>query len=307
MFALYTTDKYISFRYSIGGSSVLTNFTYYQAELTSGGVSLVQDWKNVPEYVNDTTWLSYVVERIHQQAVRSVTYSTYEQIQAYTENATAFVIGATYRTYTEQYNTTVRYNSSYSVTTGPFTRYVKAVMANDSYVEAGVRAIAARCGDIPPSNVSVDLHDKLVQVTGKVFDKKANVEITTANATLLKCITSSNYSSVWGPLVNTSEAYQSLPASQVVLRLTVPVFAGANVTQLRTNISSIISGWREVNNAEDLVFDVPNDLRRFSSQNALFSLLLVATVFGGTLMAVASFFGARNVARMRAMTNSKTF
>ena len=305
-FALYTTEKYMSFRFSIGNSSVLTNFTYFQAELTNGGVALVQDWKNVPQYLNDTTWLAYVVERIHQQVVRSVTYSTYEQIQAFTENATAFVIGATYQTYTEQFNTTVRYNASYSVTTGPFTRYVKAAMASDAAVEAGVRAIAARCGDIPAANISVDLHDKLVQVTGKVFDKKANIEITSANSTLLKCITSSNYSSVWGPLVNTSEAYQGPSASQVVLRLTVPVFAGANVTQLRSNISTIISQWREVNNAEDLAFDVPFYLRRFTSQHALLSLLLIATVFGGTLTAVASFFGARNLARMQTLA-SKSF
>jgi hypothetical protein len=306
VFALYTTDKYMSFRYSIGASSVLDNFTYYQAELTSGGVSLVQDWKNVPEYVNDTTWLSYVVERIHQQVVRSVTYSTYEQVRAYTENATAFVLGATYRTVAEQYNNTVRYNASYSVTTGPFTRYVKATAASDEDVETTVRAIAARCGAIPVGNISVDLHDKLVQVTGKVFDKKANVEVTTSNATLLKCITSANYSSVWGPVSNTSEAYQGAPANQVVLRITVPVFAGANVTQLRANVSSITGGWREVIDEEFLVFDVLPIQRRFTSQHALVSLLLVSTVVGGTLTAVASFVGARNVARVR-MLGVKTF
>ena len=305
-FALYTTDKYMSFRYSIGASSVMENFTYYQAELTSGGVSLVQDWKNVPEYVNDTTWLSYVVERIHQQVVRSVTYSTYEQVRAYTENATAFVLGATYRTVAEQYNNTVRYNASYSVTTGPFTRYVKATVASDEDVETAVRAIAALCGAIPAGNISVDLHDKLVQVTGKVFDKRANVEVTTSNATLLKCITSANYSSVWGPVSNTSEAYQGAPANQVVLRITVPVFAGANVTQLRANVSSITGGWREVNNEEDFAFDVFPIQRRFTSQHALMSLLFVSTVLGGTLTAVASFLGARNVARMR-MLGSKSF
>jgi hypothetical protein len=298
-FALYTTDKYLSFRYSIGGSSVLTNFTYYQAEVTAGGVSLVEDWKNVPEYLNDTTWLSYVVERIHQQVVRSVTYSTYEQVQAYTENATAFELGATYRTFVESYNTTVRYNASYSVTSGPFTRYVKAVAASDAEVEASVRAIAARCGAIPAANISVDLHDKLIQVTGKVFDKRANVEVTTTNTTLMKCITSANYSSVWGPVSNTSEAYQGAPVSQMVLRITVPVFAGANVTQLRANVSSITSGWREINNEEDLSFDVFSRQRRFASQYALLSLLFVSTVLGGTLTAVASFLGARNVARMR--------
>jgi osmotically-inducible protein OsmY len=305
-YALHTTDKYLSFRYSIGGSSVLTNFTYYQAEVTSGGISLVEDWKNVPEYLNDTTWLSYVVERIHQQVVRSVTYSTYEQVDTYTENATAFVLGATYRTYTEQYNNTVRYNSTYSVTTGPFTRYVKATAASDADVEAGVRSIAARCGDIPAGNISVDLHDKLVQVTGKVFDKKANVEVTTSNATLLKCITSANYSSVWGPATNTSEAYQGLPASQVVLRITIPVFPGANVTQLRANISSITSGWREINNEEDLSFDMFPIRRRNTSQQALLSLLLVSTVLGGTLTAVASFVAARSLAHMR-VGASKSF
>jgi hypothetical protein len=296
----------MSFRYSIGASSVMANFTYYQAEVTAGGVSLVQDWKNVPEYVNDATWLSYVVERIHQQVVRGVTHSTYEQVRAYTENATAFVLGATYRTIAEQYNKTVWYNASYSVTTGPFTRYVQATAATDEAVETAVRAIATRCGAIPSGNISVDLHDKLGQVTGKVFDKMANVEVTTSNATLLKCITSANYSSAWGPVSNTSEAYQGAPVNQVVLRITVPVFAGANVTQLRANVSSITGGWREVNNEDDLAFDVVPIQRRFTSQNALLALLLMSAVVGGTLTAVASFVGARNVARMR-MLGAKSF
>jgi hypothetical protein len=173
-------------------------------------------------------------------------------------------------------------------------------------VETAVRAIATRCGAIPSGNISVDLHDKLGQVTGKVFDKMANVEVTTSNATLLKCITSANYSSAWGPVSNTSEAYQGAPVNQVVLRITVPVFAGANVTQLRANVSSITGGWREVNNEDDLAFDVVPIQRRFTSQNALLALLLMSAVVGGTLTAVARFVGARNVARMR-MLGAKSF
>ena len=68
------------------------------------------------------------------------------------------------------------------------------------------------------------------------------------------CIAKLNYSSVWGPVSNTSDTYQSIPVEQQVLRIVVPVFEGANTSHLRTNVSDIVAQWRVVNNEEDSFF-----------------------------------------------------
>jgi hypothetical protein len=162
--------------------------------------------------------------------------------------------------------------------------------------------IRRACGvDVPAKNVSVVTKGTAVPAgssTAYGFYTTSTVEISTSgNASLTSCEQKLNFSSAFGNSITVKA--QNLPTLEDVLRVTVPVFDSSRAEELRANVTRVVAQWRSITTNSSLVFDAPVDERRFSSQNALFSILLLVAVLASTMIGVASFMGAKNLARVR--------
>jgi hypothetical protein len=223
------------------------------------------------------SWLPYIKERIHQLLIPEVRYSTYEQIKvSYDETIVASM-------YAEYKN----------ASTAPTQSDVRDEL---------IAMIRRACGvDVPAKNVSVVTKGTAVPAgssTAYGFYTTSTVEISTSgNASLTSCEQKLNFSSAFGNSITVKA--QNLPTLEDVLRVTVPVFDSSRAEELRANVTRVVAQWRSITTNSSLVFDAPVDERRFSSQNALFSILLLVAVLASTMIGVASFMGAKNLARVR--------
>lgn len=223
------------------------------------------------------SWLPYIQERIHQLLIPEVRYSTYEQIK-------------------------VSYDET--IVAGMYAEYRNASTApTQSDVQGELVAMIRRaCGvDVPATNVSVVTKGTAVPAgssTAYGYYATSTVEISTSgNASLTSCEQKLNFSSAFGNSITFK--VQNVPTLEEVLHVTVPVFDSSRAEELRANVTRVVAQWRSINSNSSFVFNAPLDNRRFTSQNALFSMLLLAAVAGSALIGVASFLGASNLARSR--------
>jgi hypothetical protein len=223
------------------------------------------------------SWLPYINERIHQLLIPEVRYSTYEQIKVSYDETIVANMYAEYK------------NSS----TAPSQSDVR---------DAVIAMIRSVCGaEVPATNVSVVTKGTDVPAgssTAYGYYATSTVEISTSgNASLTSCEQKLNFSSAFGNSITFK--VQNVPTLEEVLHVTVPVFDSSRAEELRANVTRVVAQWRSINSNSSFVFDAPLENRRFTSQNALFSMLLLAAVAGSALIGVASFLGASNLARSR--------
>jgi hypothetical protein len=223
------------------------------------------------------SWLPYIKERIHQLLIPSVRYSTYQQIK-------------------------VSYDET--IVAGVYAEYRNASAApSQAAVRANLIAMIRRaCGvEVPETNVSVVTKGTTAPAGGSTsygYYATSTVEVSTSgNASLTSCEQKLNFSSAFGNSLTVKP--QSVPTLEEVLHVTVPVFDASSVEELRANVTRVVAQWRSISSNSSFVFAAPVDARRFSSQDALFSVLLISAIVGSALIGVASFLGASNLARVR--------
>jgi hypothetical protein len=253
--------------------ALYTTNKYLSLRYELGIPSTVQPYFN---YVD--SWLPYIQERIHQLLIPAVKYSTYQQIKVSYDETIVVGMYAEYR----------------NLSTAPTQTDVRSEI---------IALIRRACGaEVPETNVSVATKGMPAPVgatTSYGYYTTSTVEISTSgNASLTSCEQKLNFSSVFGNCISVKP--QNVPTITEVLHVAVPVFDGSRVEDVRTNVTRVVAQWRSIVTNSSFVFDAPNDTRRFSSKEALFYVMLLSTIVGGSIMGIASFLGATTLARMNA-------